>query len=1209
MGRSAATTVTLLLAVTALPVPQAHATPSEAEPTTSSEGRQALDQALRTGQRVEVTGERTDRTTTWANPDGFTFSLEQSTTPVRVPTSGGGWQAPDASLVKRPDGSVGPKAAAVSISFSPGGDKEPLARIEDQGKALELSWPGTLPTPRLNGSSALYADVLPSVDLLVTATPESFRHVFVVKTPEAAANAELKKLTFGLKAEGLHVREATSNSLFAIDESGRTVFKAPPARMWDSAGAAAGSPSRSVKAGARAVVGTDSADPSEEAPSGSGLEPGQGDAVARMNVAVTQDSLSVVPDPDMLTGTDASAFPLYIDPPVTWGESERTLLRSDGYESYGWGNGEDDQGKGAGKCGTWNGYYCGPGYVQKLYFEYSPDSLRGKKILSSTFRVTEPWALQCDPRWVDLVRTNNISSATTWSSRPKELDLMVDRNVSAGRGSLCDPDSPNAPIEFKDNPDETNENLTSTIQNFAAGKFSRLTLEIKAHDETDTAAWKRFKNDAVLDVKFVGLPDTPTEVGLTSGKAYVCASSSTTPSVVSSPTPLAQGKPRTRPGGSPEANLRIRWRTEKYDGSAWSLAHADVDSPTSGYAGNLAKQARTLPRLQEGVLYRLKALTLSYYEDGSNRLNSDYGAVCYFKVDPTAPKAPRIAFGATYTECVANDCAAHGGPGQADTFTLSPAVGETNVVAYQYRLSGDGAWSADQKGSTVPLKVTPERAGTHRLYVRAKDNVGRPGEETVVDFLVAAGQGPVSRWRFDESSGVAKDSATSTAPRHDATLGGSAVRDDRGRRGLITRDAQGEPLASPTTDKGLALNGTGGYAATNGPVLETRSAYTVSAWARLADNTKDGIVLSQDGQNYSAFIIYYSASNKSWTFGVKEKDAATGAAYFGVVGKAPAALGAWTHLAGSYDPETQELKFYVNGVLQGTRSVTSGWSATGAFNIGRYLWAGQRIHPFNGSIDEVAAWQRVLTDPEVRDEARAQTSAQYRSVELVADWSADRGSGTAVTDTTSGYGRTLTLAGGASLDGEAIVLDGVDGAATAAGPVVDDTGSFTATTLVSLDGDALKDKSVGYTGQVIGQRSADGSAWGLWYRLTGRTTVPDEETGEEKTVPVGDWYFGRLEPDGSLSAVRSEESAVVDGAVRATGVFDAQDGEISLYLGGVQNGDDKVFSAKAGSGDFALGKGFSAGAWQHFLPGRVAETRMWAGAMAGPDQIEELVGD
>jgi len=170
-----------------------------------------------------------------------------------------------------------------------------------------------------------------------------------------------------------------------------------------------------------------------------------------MAVRATGSALSVIPDAHLLGATDPKAYPLYIDPTVTWGESERTLLRSDGYEDYAWGNGSDDLGEGVGQCGVWNNYYCGPGYTQRLYFEFSPSSLKGKKVLDATFRVTEPWAFQCDPRWVDLERTGNISSSTTWSGRPSNLDLMVDRDVSAGRGSLCDPDSPTAPIEFNDN--------------------------------------------------------------------------------------------------------------------------------------------------------------------------------------------------------------------------------------------------------------------------------------------------------------------------------------------------------------------------------------------------------------------------------------------------------------------------------------------------------------------------------------------------------------------------------------------------------------------------------------------------------------------------------------------------------------------------------------------------------------------------------------
>ncbi|MEU9267621.1 LamG-like jellyroll fold domain-containing protein [Streptomyces sp. NPDC048251] len=1252
----------------ALPAQEAVAASPEADSAPSTEGQQALAEAEDSGQRVEVTGERTDRTTVFANPDGFTFTLEQSAVPIRVAKAGGGWQAPDATLEKRSDGSVGPKAAAVSIAFSAGGDKAPLARIEDQGNSLELEWPGKLPSPRLDGPSAVYADVLPGVDLQVTATPESFQPVFVVKTPEAAANEELKKLTFGLKAQGLDVREGAAGNLAAVDGSGRTVFKAPPARMWDSAGETAvtpqtptaaetpkaretpkadGTPETAVTpeaprapevpetpkaaetpethetAGAQPqllraqALGEEPvvpSDPAEVAPSGSGLEPGQGDKVARMDVAVTKDSLSVVPDTEMLTRTDASAFPLFIDPTVTWGESERTLLRSDGYESYGWSNGDDDQGKGAGKCGTWNGYYCGPGYVQKLYFEFSPASLKGKKVLDATFRVTEPWAFQCDPRWVDLVRTNNISSATTWSSRPAELDLMVDRNVSAGRGSLCDPDAPDAPIEFNDNPDETNENLTSTVSNFAAGKFSRLTLEIKAHDESDTAAWKRFKNDAVLAVNFVGLPDKPSAVGIVTGSGTVCETTESDPAVVSDPTPTLAATAQTKAGGEKDAQLRIAYDLDSKSGSTWvDTTPGNGDArPSTGYVGDNTKVTLTWSTLTDGTLYRYRSWVRSYYNGGASNLPGPSNATttgwCYFKVDSSAPKAPGITVGSPYTACTTNDCTAHGGPAVKGTFKFGPASGDTNV-AYQYKLSSTAAWSPDQTGATVSVGITPTKAGTYRLYVRAKDNVARYGAQSVVDFVVADGEKPVGQWQFGEADGTAVDSATWDGA-DNATPSGGAVRDDRGRRGLITRDATGVPLATPVTDKGLALDGSTGYAATAGTVLDTAGSYTVAAWVRVDPaSTKTVTVLSQSAattspftKKYSPFIISYGGK---WSMRVLGTDGA----FHEAAAPNASPKGVWTYVAGVHDAVAKKVHLYVNGKLQASVDAGTAWHADGAFQIGRLLYADTYVDYFKGSIDEPTAWQRALSAEEIADDARTLTSQGYAGVELVADWSADRGVDSTVADTTSGYGRSLTLGGGASLNGESIVLDGVDDAATAAGPVVDDTGSFTVTALASLDATALAGKSVGYTGQVVGQRTVDGSAWGFWYELTDKQTVLDEETLEEKTVPVGFWRFGRLNANGTFSAVASDEAAMVDGMVRMTGVFNAQDGTIGLYLGAVQNGDDEAFTAKIGSGDLAVGKDFAGNAWGHYLPGRVADVRLWAGAMAGSEQIEETVGD
>ncbi|MGW5880595.1 hypothetical protein [Streptomyces koyangensis] len=149
-------------------------TPPEGIPELS-DGDRALAETMALGSRVEVVGERSERTTVSANPDGFTFTLEQSVVPVRVAKGESGWQAPDAMLERRPDGSVGPKAAAVDMTFSGGGD-DALVQLSKQQQSLELAWPTALPTPRPDGPSTVHADVLPDVDLMGRAGPSMAPH-------------------------------------------------------------------------------------------------------------------------------------------------------------------------------------------------------------------------------------------------------------------------------------------------------------------------------------------------------------------------------------------------------------------------------------------------------------------------------------------------------------------------------------------------------------------------------------------------------------------------------------------------------------------------------------------------------------------------------------------------------------------------------------------------------------------------------------------------------------------------------------------------------------------------------------------------------------------------------------------------------------------------------------------------------------------------
>ncbi|MFE0422022.1 LamG domain-containing protein [Streptomyces sp. NPDC058953] len=1177
----------------------------------TGESQAALRKAEATGQRVEVAGARTEFETTYANPDGSSFRLEQSAVPVRVRGRDGSWTKPDPTLEKRSDGTLRPRAAAVDVVLSGGGDGAGLVRVGREGRTLALGWPGTLPEPVVDGASAVYPEVRPGVDLRMTATVDGFREVLVVKTPKAAADPALKKITFSTEVNRLKIISTEGGGMAAVDANATEVFTVPPAKMWDSSGddlrAAPGAGGRAGTA-ARAL-GSDSAPESGPRP---------GDDLADLPITVAKDSISIVPDTALMKQTDPAAFPLYIDPVVSWGEAERTLLRSDGHSDYGWDNHSDDRGKGAGKCGTWNGYYCGPGYVQRLYFEFSPSSLAGKHILDATFRITEPWAFQCDPRWVDLVRTNNISSATTWAGRPADLDLMGDRLVSAGRGSLCDPNSPDAPIEFNDNPEETNENLTATVRSFAAGKFSRLTLMIRAQDETDTSAWKRFKNDATLAVDYVGVPYHPTSVGFVTGSGVVCSTDPADPSTISDPTPQVAATVRTVTGGSPEARLRAQFQLEKQSLGLWGQLGTPFVSPTSGHLAHGQAAKPSVPQtLVEGTSYRLRAKTISYYNNYASSLTSGGSAFCYFRVDPTAPKAPTVTPGNVYTLCTTTACAPAGGPGVKDLFTFAPAPGDGAVTAYQYKRSGMSGWSSEIQAaaSLARLNIAPPESGTYQLEVRAKDAVGRWGASQVVSFLVKEGDGPVGRWRFDEATGVAIDTSTANPAQQDnAALGAGAVRDDRGRRGEIWYDQQGQPLAQPRNDRGLKTDGSaGGYAATSGPVLETRAAYTVAAWVRLdGDPTMGRTILSQDGAVHSPFRLGYAPAVRKWYFGVKETDTNDGKLFWGPVSKEPAVFGVWTHVAATHDPVTRRQDLYVNGRLQETTTNPSSWSAQGPLQFGRGKWAGAHEWPMNGSIDEAAVWQRVLTPEEVAREARTlSTRNGFTDVELVADWQATGAAGTTVADSTSGYGRSLTLAGGAGLDGEAMTFNGLDGAATTPGPVIDETGAFTVTAVAELDRAKVLTKQIGHTAQVVGQRSAGGSSWGLWFELTGKETRLDD-TGAETTHPVGLWRFGRINADGTKSWVSSDTEADLDTPVRLTGVYDpVADGGpvIRLHVGHTQNDLDAAYTARPGTGELAVGKAVTATTWGHFLPAKVREVRLWAGAMATEEQISTVIGD
>ncbi|MFF7341975.1 LamG domain-containing protein [Streptomyces sp. NPDC008163] len=1194
--------------------------------------------------------ERTERETVYANPDGVTFTMEKSIAPVRVAKPDGGWTTPDATLVERPDGSIGPKAAAMELSFSPGGKGPDLVTIGDDGQSVTLGWPGTLPAPRLDGARAVYDDVLPDVNLIMTATVEGFRQVLEVETAQAATNPALKSIAYDLKAENLTLNQGPGGGVDAVDGDGNTLFRSPVAQMWNSAGDASAPTAAGAKLFTAPAAGGDgvtaAADPVPAGPEEEGdplAGPGDGDESAVLNLAIGDTSVTVTPDADLVAATASDEFPLYIDPSVELYESERTVLSSDGDTFYNFDGGEN--GMSVGKCGqaVINGisYYCGNGYVNRMYFELAPTKLAGKYILDATFSVTETWSFSCDARWVDLERTNNISSTTKWPG-PTKLDQMGDRYVSAGRGSNCAPSQPRAQINFNDNPDESDENLTATVRSFAAGNISRLTLMLMAKHEDDPIAWKRFDDDAVLSVDYIGTPAKPTNIGVDSAPYFAgpdgalpppsqsCATSESAPAIKSSPTVTLTATPQTAKGGESEARLRVYFDVDQKSGSTWTDTPQLDESvyPSTGYVGDGVEVPMRWSGLKDGTLYRYQAWTWAYSEK-VHLLTSAAARYCYFKVDTTAPKPPTIKINTPYTAC-ATVCEAHGAPGVKATFAVGPGTGDTNAK-YQYRLSTDpaGKWSEPVTGNTVTIGVTPTVSGESIFAVRAMDYNGW-GDEAHMSFKVGHGADAIGNWNFLEQSGPALDTSPSPfASEHSATLQAGAARTEKGRRGDVTWTKSDG--STGRGDKGLQLDGATGYASTPKQILSTNTSFTVAGWVRLEGTAHNYAMISQDGVNRSPFSLGFDQPSKKWSFRAVNADApADGTwSYAKAASANPAATHVWTHLAGVFDAgdpdagEAPTLSLYVNGVLQSTVPYATPWAATGPLQIGRMRWSETYTDYFPGVIDEVSVWQSARSKDQIASDASLRDASGKPFVELVADWKPAATTGSKVPDgSDSKYGPELTLSTGVSSapagqTPEEWILNGTSGAGTAAGPLVDDSGSFTVTTEAAVDSAGIASKPVGYRAQILGQRAGAGSSWSLWFEKTGTDTqvvVDDDDqpvldgdgNPKTETTQVGRWYFGRLAADGtSTTAVASNEIAVLDTPVRLTGMFDAETQSISLYLGASAMGDDNTpFTAAVGSGNVEAGKG----AWGNYLPGRISDIRIWAGAMSGRDQVEETVG-
>ncbi|SNS29780.1 Concanavalin A-like lectin/glucanases superfamily protein [Streptosporangium subroseum] len=453
----------------------------------------ALVRARQTGQPAEVEALRSETRQVFVKPDG-TYVLEQNVRPVRV-RQAGRWVPVDTTLREQPDGTVAPAATAVGLAFSGGGNANgnggaPLARMSRGGKAMELGWSGTLPKPVLNGDTATYPEVMPGVDLQVTADVDGFSHILVVKSRAAAASSALSELTFPLSTSGLSMESDQAGNLEAVDDNGGTIFVAPTPMMWDSEGATSPQAFREGRA--------------PEA------------RQAQMGVKLAGRTLRLRPDRKLMTDPK-TRFPIYLDPYFSAARGSWTAV---------WSNWPDSNYLNSSDVAR-------AGHVEsqknRSFFQMSTGStIHGKQIIKATLRTYETWSYSCSARKVEAWATNSISKSTTWNKQPAWVTKLSTVNVAKGWGPSCLPGG----VEF---------DVTPQVVDAAAKKWPTVTIGIRATSETDVYAWKKFKNNPTLVIEYNSLPADPVAVDAWSDPGGPCVSGTGRP-IISTATPKLWAK-------------------------------------------------------------------------------------------------------------------------------------------------------------------------------------------------------------------------------------------------------------------------------------------------------------------------------------------------------------------------------------------------------------------------------------------------------------------------------------------------------------------------------------------------------------------------------------------------------------------------------------------------------------------------------------------
>lgn len=878
---------------------------SEARP-----GAEALasEKAAASGEPVEIIERRTERSQLFANPSG-TFTLEQSTLPMRVETSDG-WRDLDPTLERGQDGMIRPRATAIGMTFS-GGGTSPLVALVEDGKRLSLQWPTVLPTPIIDGDSLTYPSVLPDVDLKISVSTNHFTQVLVVHSPEAARRSNLDEIIMGVDAPDLDLKRSSWGGIDVVDDLGNTVLEAPTPIMWDSRGTGA-------------VDGPGTDDRSEN--------PMEGDKVVAMPVEVDGDQISVKPA-DSLINDPATVYPLHVDPGFT-GKPAGHAMIDRAYPSSSYWNWTADQSVGYQNFDAWS--------HKRLLFSFYIAGIAGTDVTRAVFRANQVYSASCTSSEIQAWEVSRFTSSTTWSNANGSSMWLqkVASAVTPGSGrSGCES---GRVTEFS---------VTNLLTERVGLRANYAYLGLRAADETNPMVWKRFTANASLGIEYNHPPDQPTAEDLKIGGGdgeIPCVTSGVNPPVTGSkPTALhAYLTDKDGPSGDKVTGLFEVWKPggeRVYADGSESLPPGSDFSPI------------TPLHLLDGTYWWHVRVT-----DGTSV--SAWSPSCYFRVDTTVPPGPIPKLVTPAEDCPPPP--PNSGPpiwepcyriGQGITFDIIARA--EPAVSFSWSINApDPAATvpATNDGASARVTTALTNFGPTRIYVWATDRAGHISRWSFVSIYII-NSARTGGWTINEGQGSTLNDTLGLSPNTPLFNVPSVTW------------GSGDNAAISSSDRAVIMNGatdgTGSTSVTAAKdIVNTGQSFAVSAKVKLSSAylTRQ-VAVSEDGASVSGFTLGIDSQtvddgNRSvmWQFCMANPTSPT--TEFCAAGRR-GYDGDWIQLTGVYSGAERRLELYADGVLIGTRAIS--WTskqtidADGSFRIGRSIVGGVAKNYMRGYIDDV----------------------------------------------------------------------------------------------------------------------------------------------------------------------------------------------------------------------------------------------------------------